>query len=222
MQAARGTTSHFNVGTPLDLALGGIMGIAIAVFWLASVGVLVALFRQKFGDPAWGWWLRMGMLVTVLGSAAGGLMVGPASQQAEALRAGYSVSSVGAHTVGGPDGGPGLAGVGWSSRHGDLRIPHFLGLHGLQIIPLLGWLTLRRSAPVDRKQTSRPFAAAVSYVALVAVLMWQALCGQSIAEPDGATFLALLIWLGTTAAAVLVLSGAVSHERSSAASRLTS
>jgi hypothetical protein len=31
VQAARGTTSHFNVGTPLDLALGGIMGVSIAV-----------------------------------------------------------------------------------------------------------------------------------------------------------------------------------------------
>jgi hypothetical protein len=220
VQAARGTTSHFNVGTPLDLALGGIMGVSIAVLWLASVGMLVALFRQKFSDPAWGWWLRMGMLVTVLGSASGGLMVRPTSQQAEALRAGYSVSSVGAHTVGGPDGGPGLAGVGWSTRHGDLRIPHFFGLHGVQIIPFLGWLVLRRSR-ADRKQASRAFAAATSYLGLVAILTWQALRGQSIVEPDGATFLALLIWLGTTAAAVVFLSGAVSREHSSAASRLT-
>jgi hypothetical protein len=221
LQAARGTTSHFNVGTPLDLALGDIMGIAIAVLWLASVGVLVALFRQKFSDPAWGWWVRMGLLVTVLGSATGGLMVRPTSQQAEALRAGHSVSAVGAHTVGGPDGGPGLAGVGWSTRHGDLRIPHFLGLHGAQIIPLLGWLILRRSGPADRKQAARAFAAAASYLALVAILTWQALRGQSIVEPDGATLLALLIWLGTTAVAVVFLSGAVSREHSTAASRLT-
>src|SRR5688572_13688721 len=45
LQAARGTTSHFNVGTTLDFALTGIMGVAIAVLWLTSVGVLVALFR---------------------------------------------------------------------------------------------------------------------------------------------------------------------------------
>jgi len=71
VQAARDTTSHFNVGTPLDAALFGIMGASIAILWLASVGVLAALFRQKFQDSDWGWSLRMGLLITVLGSAAG-------------------------------------------------------------------------------------------------------------------------------------------------------
>src|SRR5215470_16275178 len=61
----RGTTSHFNVATPLDAVPFGIMGTAIAVLWLASVGVLIALGRQKFSNTAWGWWLRLGMLVTV-------------------------------------------------------------------------------------------------------------------------------------------------------------
>ncbi len=74
LQAARGTTSHFNAGTPLDFALYLIMGLSILILWLASVGILIALFRQKFEDPAWGWWLRMGMLITVIGSATGGII----------------------------------------------------------------------------------------------------------------------------------------------------
>ncbi len=69
VQAARGVSSHFNLATPLDAALFGVMGVAIAILWLASVGVLAALFRQKFANPAWGWWVRMGMLITVIGSA---------------------------------------------------------------------------------------------------------------------------------------------------------
>src|SRR5437899_12134462 len=48
VQAARGTTSHFNVGTPLDVALFGIMGSAITILWLTRVGILAGLFRQKF------------------------------------------------------------------------------------------------------------------------------------------------------------------------------
>ena len=84
------------------------MGTAIAVLWLASIGILAALFRQKFDNRAWGWWLRMGMFITVLGSAAGGLMVSPTPQQAEALKAGGSVRIVGGHTVGAADGGAGL------------------------------------------------------------------------------------------------------------------
>jgi len=98
-QAARGATSHFNAGTPLDIALFGIMGTAIGVLWLASAGVLAALFRQKFENRAWGWALRMGMLITVLGSASGGMMLRMTAQQAEARQAGHPVTTVGGHRI---------------------------------------------------------------------------------------------------------------------------
>src|SRR4030081_516475 len=44
VQAARGTSSHFNATTPLDTTLFAVMGGAIGVLWLASVAVLIALF----------------------------------------------------------------------------------------------------------------------------------------------------------------------------------
>jgi hypothetical protein len=206
LQAARGTTSHFNVATPLDAVLFGIMGTAIAVLWLGSIGVLIAIGRQKFSNTAWGWWLRLGMLVTVFGAASGGLMLRPTSAQSEQLQTGDSIGRVGAHTVGAPDGGPGLAGVGWSTQHGDLRIPHFFGLHGIQLLPLVGWLMLRRrNGQSDRNQTRLAFAAAASYLGFVGILTWQALRGQSLVAPDSATLVALAIWLVTTVSAGLLL-----------------
>ncbi len=202
LQAARGTTSHFNAGTPLDLALFGIMGASIAILWLASIGVLIALFRQNFQDAAWGWSLRMGMLITVLGSAGGGLMLRMTTQQAEGLRVGQSLTTLGGHTVGAPDGGPGLPAVGWSTKHGDLRIPHFFGLHALQAVPLLGSLILRRNGTrADRNRTGVVFTITASYVALVAILTWQALRGQSILQPDAETLVAMAVWMAGTAMA---------------------
>jgi hypothetical protein len=194
-QAARGAASHFNLATPLDFVLFQIMGAAIGVLWLASIGILIALFRQRFTDPAWGWSLRLGMLITVLGAATGGLMLRTTPEQAAAARNHQTITANGGHTVGAPDGGPGLPGVGWSKQHGDLRVPHFFGLHGIQIVPFLAWLARRRR----RLQTV--FTAAASYLAFISILTWQALRGQSIIAPDAVTLAALALWLAGTAAA---------------------
>ncbi|HSF19415.1 MAG TPA: hypothetical protein VLK65_28085 [Vicinamibacteria bacterium] len=222
LQAVRGTTSHFNVSTTLDAALWYTMGSAIGVLWLATVGAMLALFRQRFENPAWGWWLRLGMLVTVVGAAAGGVMTSPTPDQMDAIRAGDSVRTVGAHTVGAPDGGAGLPGVGWSTQHGDLRIPHFLGLHGLQILPMLGWLTLRRHGKRGPRDSRIAFGAAASYVGLIAILMWQALRGQSIIAPDEVTLFALGVWLLATAVAGVALLGRSAREYTPSFSRSTS
>ena len=201
LQAARGTTSHFNTATPLDTALFSVMGVSIGILWLASVAVLIALFRQKFQNAEWGWWLRLGMLTTVLGSAGGGLMLRMTAEQAATLRESHVMRAVGGHTVGAPDGGRGLPALGWSAEHGDLRIPHFLGLHGLQIIPFIGWLAMRRR----RVQAVRlPFVTAASYISMIAILTWQALRGQSIVDPDTRTLAAIAVWFGAASAAIFL------------------
>jgi hypothetical protein len=222
LQAARGTTSHFNVSTALDGILFSTMGSAIAILWLASIGILAALFRQKFRDPAWGCWLRMGMMITVVGSALGGLMVSPTPDQMDAMRADQAPPIVGAHTVGGPDGGPGIAGVGWSTQHGDLRIPHFFGLHGIQIIPFLGWLaSRRRSRQAAGSEIRLALGAAASYLAFITILTWQALRGQSVTTPDAATLVAFVIWLLASAVAFLSQRGRASHGQAAMLSRGT-
>ena len=155
VQAWRGTTSHYNMSTPLNGALYGIMGIGIATLWFATIGVFIAAMRQHFDDKAWGWALRLGLLVTIIGSAAGGLMI-----------------SHGGHTVGAPDGGPGFPFVGWSTEHGDLRIVHFAGLHGIQVIPFLAWVFGRRPYA-----TAFVISATGAYLAFMIILTVQALRG---------------------------------------------
>ena len=200
LQAARGTTSHFNVARPVDAALFSIMGIFIGLLWLSSVGILIALFRQKFNRPAWGWALRLGMLITVLGSAAGGMMLRPTRAQLRVANESGTVTAVGGHTVGAPDGGPGLPVLGWSTEHGDLRISHFFGLHGLQVIPFFTWLLIRRRP--EQKHVQGTAVIAASYALLVVILGWQALRGQSITQPDSVTASVAVVWLAASAIAI--------------------
>lgn len=50
VQAARGTTSHFNVNTPLDTAIFSTMGIGIAIVWMMSMVILWLHMRTPPAD----------------------------------------------------------------------------------------------------------------------------------------------------------------------------
>jgi hypothetical protein len=202
MQAARGTSSHFNFTTEFNGIVFGVMGVSIACIWLAMLLLTIILFRQPFGGSAWGWSLRLGMVLALIGTASGGLMAQPNHMQLAAAHATGRLPIAGAHTVGAPDGGPGLPVTDWSARHGDLRIAHFIGMHGLQVLPLLAWWLGRRRVAAQRNLI---FAAAASYLALFALLLWQALRGQSIIQPDSLTIESFAVWLGLTVVTVLVL-----------------
>jgi hypothetical protein len=112
----------------------------------------------------------------------------------------------GGHTVGAPDGGRGLPVTGWSADHGDLRIAHFLGMHGLQVLPLLTWWIGRRRPGIDERTKRRfVFAMAGSYLGLFGLLLWQALRGQSIAQPDHVMLESFAAWLLLTAVTVVAI-----------------
>ena len=208
MQAARGTTSHFNVGTPLDAAVWAVMGLSILCIWLAMLLLTVVLFRQPYASPAWGWSLRLGMVLALVGTGSGGLMTVPNSQQLAQAHVTGRLPTVGAHTVGAPDGGPGLPVTGWSADHGDLRVAHFVGMHGLQVLPLLAWwIGRRRFAGDDRTQRNLIFAVAASYLALFGLILWQAFRGQSIAQPDSLSWASFTAWVVLTTVALVVIRG---------------
>jgi hypothetical protein len=207
MQAVRGTSSHFNVATHFDGAVFGVMGASIAIIWLSMLLLTTLLFRQSFAESAWGWSLRLGMVLAVIGTGSGGLMTVPNSRQLAEAHATGQLPIAGAHTVGAPDGGRGLPVTGWSADHGDLRIAHFLGMHGLQVLPLLAWWISRRRVPADeRTQRDLIFTAGASYLGLFGLVLWQAFRGQSIAQPDNVTLESFAAWLVVTAVVVVAIS----------------
>ena len=199
VQAWRGTTSHFNVGAPLDAALFGVMGLGILAQTGVAAAVAVALWRQRFADRAMGWAFRLGLTISVLGSATGGLMTMPTTQQLAHVRETGSMPLSGAHTVGAPDGGPGIPGTAWSIDHGDIRVPHFFGLHAMQALPLLALALRRRHEAI---QVRLVMIGAVGYLSLFALLLWQALRGESFVNPGATTTAAFVV------VAVLVAAGA--------------
>jgi hypothetical protein len=202
-QAARGQASHFNAGTALDVALFSVMGAVIVAQTLSTIAVAVALWRTSFADRALGWAMRLGMTITIAGAFTGGLMTSPTREQLDIARAGRGMPVAGAHTVGAPDGGPGLPGTGWSTTHGDLRIPHFVGLHALQVLPAIALIIKRRKVS-DTVAVRWINIAGGSYVALFGILLNQALGGQSVAAPDGLMLAMLGSWaLMTGVAGVL-------------------
>ena len=204
-QAARGRASHFNVGTVLDGVLFSIMGAAIIIQTLASVTVAVALWRQRFTDRALGWALRIGLVVTIAGAATGGLMTRPTAAQLDAAKTTRLVT-VGAHTVGAADGGPGLPGTGWSTAAGDLRVPHFLGLHAIQALALAA-VGFRRSRRPEHARVRGVVAFAASYTGLFVLLLWRALRGESLVTPTAPTIAALVGWAAASGLALWFATG---------------
>lgn len=214
-QVIRGTTSHFNNSTPLDRTLFLIMAGFIALVFVMGIVTAILLLLQRQSDPAFTWALRLGMFITLVGMAVAFLMTrGPTPQQWEMVQAGGHPSAIGAHSVGVPDGGPGLPFVGWSTEGGDLRIPHFVGLHALQVLPLFWWLFLRRSKLLrDGHRVALVWIVGAGYLGVVGLLVWQALRAQPLIAPDANILSAFALLISAVALAVVVI---VLHARTKA------
>lgn len=197
-QVVRGTTSHFNIATPFDAALWGLMAASIAVLWGANFVIAGVLLFRPFENPVFAWSLRLGLALTIFGMGLGYLMTSPTAQQLAGWRVGEAVTIAGAHTVGLPDGGSGLPVTGWSTQGGDLRIPHFVGMHALQVVPFLGWWVGRRKRLAVRTRVALVGVGSSFYLGVIIILTQQALRAQPLLRPDMLT-LGLLVVLALTA-----------------------
>jgi hypothetical protein len=201
-QAARGTSSHFNVTTPLNTFLWLTMGAFIVVVWTMNLLLAILLLFERIPNRPFAWSLRLGLLVSLVGMGSGFLMVRPTHEQLVTMAANHGSRIVGAHSVGVADGGPGLPVVGWSTVAGDLRPAHFVGIHAMQLLPFFGWfIAVRRNAFARLKEAHRLALISTigfAYVALVLLLVWQALRGQSLIHPDVQTLAAAVALFALT------------------------
>jgi hypothetical protein len=152
LQAARGVKSHFNTELMLDNIIFQVMGAGAFTFTLLTVYLGLELLRKPptAWTPSFRLAVQLGIWLTVVGCAVGGYM-----------------SGTGGHTVGAPDGGPGLPVLSWSTVFGDWRVAHFIGLHALQVFILAGWRSKTwRSAKLFL------WGLALAYASLLAAVIW--------------------------------------------------
>src|SRR4029453_8495102 len=158
VQVVRGRPSHFSNADPFDAAVWSLMGNMVVVLWTASLIVAIVVAVQRDVDPVLRSAARLGFVLSLAGMLLAFLMTTPTDAQEAELDRGGGPPMIGAHSVGVADGGPAMPVTGWSTTGGDLRIPHFVGIHGLQAVPLFALLLagLARRAPGGRVAGARP------------------------------------------------------------------
>lgn len=207
LQTVRGHRSHFNVSTPFDTAMWTIMGSSIVVLWVVNLAGTVLLMLERHVDRPAMLALRLGSVITIAGMTIAFLMTWGTDEQ----RANPPMEIIGAHSVGVPDGGPGMAVTGWSTTGGDLRVPHFVGIHGLQLVPLFAVVLglMMTAVPRLRDELVRirlVWTFAGAYGGLFAITAWQALRKQPFTSPDLLTIGAFgVLVAGTMVAAAWAL-----------------
>ncbi|MFI6569720.1 hypothetical protein [Nocardia fluminea] len=211
VQAARGTFSHFNDSTdPVNEIGQQVFASGVPGLFVANLVLAVIISWQKLADRPTRIALKAGLWLAVTGMALGYLM-GFTGPQLVRKADGTVVGLVAGHTVRpgdtARDAAAGLPITHWSTIGGDLRIPHFVGLHGIQVLLLLA-VALVALAPRYRwlrTETTRAallVVAVLGYFGLLTLVAWQALRGQALTSPDLAT-------AGAAAALALFVAGGV-------------
>jgi hypothetical protein len=214
LQAMRGVPIHFNEATPFDTVVWRVMSIAITAFFFIDIVGAVLLLREKMPDRVLATSIRLGLLVAFIGMALAFAMTEPNATQTAALQAGQKLNMTGAHNVGAMIDGQTrmIPFLGWNMDGGDLRIAHFIGLHGAQIIPLLGFLMMCRKETwlQEGHRVALVWLGALGYSGLTLLTFWQAMRNQSIIAPD---LLTLAAFFGLATMVMLAAFGIVAHAK---------
>lgn len=195
IQGARGTFSHFNTNTDTfnqvgqQVFMSGVLGL-----FGASLVVAIMLLFQRIGDAPLNRAIRIGIALATAGMALAFYLVGANGEQHQVSDAyGHPVTMAGSHGIGVEPGGPGMPLTNWSTVGGDLRIPHFVGLHAIQVLLFTVLALSLLAARVEwlrpeRVRTRLVGVAALGYTGLMVTVTVQAFRGQSLIHPDGQTW----------------------------------
>lgn len=159
VQAGRAMASHFNITSPLYIALYAIMGVGAVMLVVTTPVMGWEILRRPVAglQPDYRAALVIGLVLTfVLGGGLGGYM-----------------SSTLSHAVGPEQSGFPI--FGWNRIGGDLRVAHFFGMHIEQALPIVA--ALAAPFPPPLRWTFLAIAT-IAAVAITLATFIQALMGQ--------------------------------------------
>ena len=160
LQATRGRRSHFNFSTPLDAGIYASMGL-FAILFIGAVLPLsweIARRSRVDAEPVMVFAIVLGLGLTFLFGGGTGI----------------TMSRLSSHAIG-PEGWR-IPVLGWTLRNGDIRISHFFGIHAMQALPLIAWISLTFRGRIG----AAVFAlGAMTYGALTVGLWAEAIRGRS-------------------------------------------
>ena len=162
-QAGKGQLSHYNVSTPVYSALYSMMALAASIVTLYTAYVGILFFTNSFPElpDYYLWAIRMGIIIFVIFSFEG-----------------FAMGSRLNHSVGALNENSNLFILGWSKTVGDLRVSHFIGMHALQVLPVLSYYVL--------KNTKLTIVLSIVYFLLALLTLIQALKGRPLINPENA------------------------------------
>ena len=153
LQQWRGVPSHFNSSTAFDEAVFNAMAFCIAVVGIGVVVIAARSLGRVDGPPSTAWAVRLGMIFLLLGQVLGGMII--ANQ----------LSSDGP-----------LARASIVGAAGELKVPHAIALHGLQVLAVLA-LILERIAISAGAALAAVASCAVGYALVLAAATLQTYSG---------------------------------------------
>lgn len=161
LQASKGQLSHYNISTPIYSALYSLMALAATAVTLYTAYIGILFFKYDFPNLPnhYLWAIRFGIIIFVLFSFEG-----------------FAMGSRLNHSVGALNDNSNWFIVGWSKTVGDLRISHFIGMHALQVLPILSYYIL--------KNTKLTLGLSIVYGLLALLTLIQALQGRPLIKAN--------------------------------------
>jgi hypothetical protein len=162
-QASKGHLSHYNLSTPVYAALYSMMALAATLVTLYTAYVGLLFFTNSFPELPnyYVWAIRLGIIIFVIFSFEG-----------------FAMGSRLNHSVGALNDNSNWFIIGWSKTVGDLRVSHFIGMHALQVLPILSYYVL--------KNTKLTVGLSVVYGVLAFATLIQALQGRPLIKSNEA------------------------------------